>query len=252
MRDGLGVPLSIGDTSKWNLPDVSGSGRLRAGWVVAVAWRVRVRIDETAGSPCGAGSRSAPSTAPSTNARRRPADIVWQFDFVGNVDVMWETPVFGPLLRGIASFARLILHDPRGTGLSSRNVPPPNLETRAADLRAILDAVGSERPVLAGLIESGAANAPFAATSPIASNPSCGGVPRREASGVRTTRGAGGPEYVAVNERELEHWGTLEGARIWAEGESIYGHVFTEEEIRAQAKLSRHTASFEEYPPLGA
>ena len=44
-----------------------------------------------------------------------------------------------------------------------------------------------------------------------------------------------------MNERELEHWGTLEGARIWAEGESIYGHVFTEEEIRAQAKLSRHT-----------
>ena len=49
------------------------------------------------------------------------------------------------------------------------NVPPPNLETRAADLRVVLDAVGSERPVLAGLIEGGAANALFAATSPIAS-----------------------------------------------------------------------------------
>jgi class 3 adenylate cyclase len=48
---------------------------------------------------------------------------------------------------------------------------------------------------------------------------------------------------VEVNERELQHWGTLQGARIWAEGESIYGHVFTKEEIRAQAKLSRHTGT---------
>ena len=79
---------------------------------------------------------------------------------------MWDSPVFGPLFRGIASFARLILHDRRGTGLSSRNVPPPNLETRVADLRAVLDAVGSERPVLAGLIEGGASAALFAASNP--------------------------------------------------------------------------------------
>jgi hypothetical protein len=52
-----------------------------------------------------------------------------------------------------------------------------------------------------------------------------------------------GPEYVEANERELQHWGTLVGARIWAEAESMYGHVITEEEIRAYAKLSRHTAT---------
>jgi class 3 adenylate cyclase len=51
------------------------------------------------------------------------------------------------------------------------------------------------------------------------------------------------PEYVEVNERELQHWGTLEGARIWAEGESIYGRVFTEEQIRFNAKLRRHTGT---------
>jgi len=59
-----------------------------------------------------------------------PVDVAWQFDFVGNVDVIWESTIFGPLFREIASFARLILHDRRGTGLSSRNVPPPDLETR--------------------------------------------------------------------------------------------------------------------------
>jgi class 3 adenylate cyclase len=48
---------------------------------------------------------------------------------------------------------------------------------------------------------------------------------------------------VDANEREMQHWGTLEGARIWAEGESIYGRVITDEEIRDFAKLSRNTAT---------
>jgi class 3 adenylate cyclase len=170
-------------------------------------------------------------------------DVAWENDFVGNVDVMWETPVFGPLFGGIASFARLILHDRRGTGLSSRNVSPPNLETRVADLRVVLDAVGSERPVLAGVIEGGASNALFAATSPDRVQSIVWWGPSARSVWSPDYPWGAGPEYVAVNERELQHWGTLEGARIWAEGESIYGHVFTEDEIRAYAKLSRHTGT---------
>ena len=46
-----------------------------------------------------------------------------------------------------------------------------------------------------------------------------------------------------ANERELQHWGTLEGARLWAEGESMYGRIISEEEIRNLTKLSRHTAT---------
>ena len=45
------------------------------------------------------------------------------------------------------------------------------------------------------------------------------------------------------NERELQHWGTLEGARFFAEGKPDEGHVMTEEELHAYAKLSRHTAT---------
>ena len=86
-----------------------------------------------------------------------PIDVVWQYDPIfGNVEDMWET-VIGDDLRQLSSFARLILHDRRGTGLSSRNVPPSNLETRAADLGVILDTVGSERPVLGGLWRWGSA-----------------------------------------------------------------------------------------------
>ena len=95
-----------------------------------------------------------------------PIDIVWQFDWLGNVDTIWEYRPYAEWFHGLASFSRLILHDRRGTGASSRNVDPPNLETRVADLSAVLDAVGSERAVLGGQFESGAPNVLFAATFP--------------------------------------------------------------------------------------
>ena len=95
-----------------------------------------------------------------------PIDIVWQFDWLGNVDTIWEYRPYAEWFHGLASFSRLILHDRRGTGASSRNVDPPNLETRVADLSAVLDAVGSERPVLGGQFEVGAPNVLFAATFP--------------------------------------------------------------------------------------
>ena len=95
-----------------------------------------------------------------------PIDIVWQFDWLGNVDTIWEYRPSAEWFRGLASFSRLILHDRRGTGASSRNVDPPNLETRVADLTVVLDAVGSERPVLGGALEGGAPNILFAATFP--------------------------------------------------------------------------------------
>jgi class 3 adenylate cyclase/pimeloyl-ACP methyl ester carboxylesterase len=172
-----------------------------------------------------------------------PIDVAWQFDFIGTVDLMWETPVFGPLFRGIASFARLILHDRRGTGLSSRNVSPPNLETRVADLRVVLDAVGSERPVLGGVFEGGASNMLLAASSPERVQSVVWRGPSARSLWSPDYPWGAGPEYMESNEREMQHWGTLEGARIWAEGEAIYGRTFSEEEIRAYAKLSRHTAT---------
>ena len=95
-----------------------------------------------------------------------PIDLVWQFEWLGNVDAIWEYRPFAEWFRGLASFSRLILHDRRGTGASSRNVDPPNLETRVADLKAVLDAVGSERPVLGGALEGGAPNVLLAASTP--------------------------------------------------------------------------------------
>jgi class 3 adenylate cyclase/pimeloyl-ACP methyl ester carboxylesterase len=172
-----------------------------------------------------------------------PVDVAWQFDFFGNVDVMWESDVFGPLFRGIASFARLILHDRRATGLSSRDVSPPNLETRVAELLVVLDAVGSERPVLAGLSEGGSPNVLLAASIPERVQSIVWWEPSPRSVWSPDYPWGVGPEYVAANEREMQHWGTLEGARSWAEGESLYGLVLSEETIRHHAKRSRHTAT---------
>ena len=95
-----------------------------------------------------------------------PIDIAWQPDIYSNIDAIWHVPKFAAWFRGLTSFSRLILHDRRGTGASSRNVEPPNLETRVADCLAVLDAAGSDRPVLGGQLEGGAASVLFASTFP--------------------------------------------------------------------------------------
>ena len=94
-----------------------------------------------------------------------PVDFAADFHaFAGNVDLIWDEPDWGPLLLGFTEFVRLILHDRRGSGASTRNVPPPNLETRAADLLTVLDEIGSEAPVLGAAASTGAMHALFAAT----------------------------------------------------------------------------------------
>ena len=70
--------------------------------------------------------------------------------------------------RRVASFCRLITFDKRGTGLSDRvsNADLPTLEDRMDDVRAVLDAVGSEKTSLIGFWEGGPMATLFAATYP--------------------------------------------------------------------------------------
>src|ERR1044071_5474255 len=77
-----------------------------------------------------------------------PIDIVVQPEWPGNVDMFWGSPVFGSMLQGLTSFARVITHDHRGVGVSSRKVEIPTLETRVSDLLSVLKATGTRRPVL--------------------------------------------------------------------------------------------------------
>jgi len=97
-----------------------------------------------------------------------PIDLVFVPGFISNLDIHWEDPGYAHLLRRLGAFSRLILFDKRGTGLSDRvdTHHLPNLETRMDDVRAVMDAVGSQRAVLLGASEGGPMSILFAATYP--------------------------------------------------------------------------------------
>ena len=95
-----------------------------------------------------------------------PLDLVLVPGWISNIDVFWEEPAFNRFLTRLASFSRLILFDKRGTGLSDRVADMPSLEVRMDDVRAVMDAVGSERAALFGYSEGGTKCALFAATYP--------------------------------------------------------------------------------------
>lgn len=95
-----------------------------------------------------------------------PFDLVLSPGFVSNLEVGWEEPSLARYNRRLASFCRLITYDKRGTGLSDRVTDLPPLEERIDDVRAVMDAAGSERAVLMGVSEGGPMNILFAATYP--------------------------------------------------------------------------------------
>jgi pimeloyl-ACP methyl ester carboxylesterase/class 3 adenylate cyclase len=95
-----------------------------------------------------------------------PCDLVLVPGWVSNIDVFWEEPGLARFLNRLASFTRLILFDKRGTGLSDRVTLTPMLEERMEDVRAVLDAVGSQRAALFGYSEGGPMCALFAVTYP--------------------------------------------------------------------------------------
>ena len=97
-----------------------------------------------------------------------PLDLVFVMGWVSHLEYFWREPTFARFLMRLASFSRLILFDKRGTGLSDR-VPInklPTLEQRMDDVRAVMDAVGSERAALCGVSEGGPMCSLFAATYP--------------------------------------------------------------------------------------
>jgi pimeloyl-ACP methyl ester carboxylesterase len=97
-----------------------------------------------------------------------PRDLVFVPPFVSHVELYWEEPALVRFLSRLASFSRLIVFDKRGTGLSDRvsHTALPDLEQRMDDVRAVLDAVGSQRAALFGPSEGGPMSALFAATYP--------------------------------------------------------------------------------------
>ena len=95
-----------------------------------------------------------------------PFDLVYAPAFVSHVELAWDVPSLAAYFRRLASFSRLIRFDKRGTGMSDRVGSLPSLETRMDDLRAVMDAAGSERAAIIGVSEGGPMAILFAATYP--------------------------------------------------------------------------------------
>ena len=170
-----------------------------------------------------------------------PFDVVYVPGAISNVELLAQDEMRRPFFEQIASYCRLILFDKRGTGASDRVAGIANLETRMDDVRAVMDAVGSERAAVVGVSEGGAMSILFAATYP-------------ERTAALVVYGAM-PRYVWAPDfpwgqpldefmREAEEW-----AREWGDYDRVAAFVregkpdATEEEIRWRVSFQRLSAS---------
>ena len=95
-----------------------------------------------------------------------PIDIIMVPGLVSHVEFMHEIAGYTAFLRRLATFARVVTFDKRGQGLSDRISGAPSLEQRMDDVRAVMDAIGSQRAVIVGFSEGSAMSILFAATYP--------------------------------------------------------------------------------------
>ncbi len=95
-----------------------------------------------------------------------PIDIVVVPGFVSHLDVGWENPGYRKFAEGLGRFSRVIAFDKRGTGMSDPVEGVPTLEQRMDDVRAVMDAAGSKKAVLAGFSEGAPMCVLFGATYP--------------------------------------------------------------------------------------
>ncbi|MHB8470164.1 MAG: adenylate/guanylate cyclase domain-containing protein [Gaiellaceae bacterium] len=95
-----------------------------------------------------------------------PIDLVYTAGIWSNLDVLWEEPRWAHYADRLAAFSRLIVFDMRGVGLSDRGPEPPYLELQMDDVRAVMDAAGSETAAIYGGARGGAMTMLFAATYP--------------------------------------------------------------------------------------
>jgi len=163
-----------------------------------------------------------------------PIDLVFVSPSVSHLECTWEHPLPATWLERLASFTRLILFDKRGVGMSDRVADHelPTLEERMDDLRAVMDAVGSERAAVFGASEGAAMSVLFAATYPDRTSSlllwgACAHVPRRHR------------EAMQAQEDEME--------RTWGDADALARErpdlAFDRTYLEWFAKLSRMAAT---------
>src|SRR5688572_1971973 len=95
-----------------------------------------------------------------------PRDLVYVPQSFTAIEVLWEHPTVAGYFERLSALGRLILFDRRGSGMSDRCGGPATLEEQVDDVRAVMDAAGSETAVLFAIMESGPMAMLFAASMP--------------------------------------------------------------------------------------
>lgn len=93
-------------------------------------------------------------------------DLILVPGFVSHIDNYWDEPRFARWLERLGGYARVVMFDKRGTGLSSRVPNLPTMDERMDDLRAVMDAEGIDRAAIFGISEGGSLASLFAAHHP--------------------------------------------------------------------------------------
>jgi pimeloyl-ACP methyl ester carboxylesterase len=93
-------------------------------------------------------------------------DLVMVPGFISHIENYWDEPNLARWLRKVGSFARVILFDKQGTGLSDRSSEAPGMDERMDDVSAVMDAEGIEQAAIFGISEGGSLATLFAASHP--------------------------------------------------------------------------------------
>jgi pimeloyl-ACP methyl ester carboxylesterase len=166
-----------------------------------------------------------------------PIDVVFVSGFISHQELEWEFEVANPMHRLIPN-ARLITFDKRGTGLSERTLGYGGAEDRMDDIRAVMDAAGSERAAVVGRSEGGPLSILFAATYP----------ERVSALVLWNTyaRGVRGPDYPeGLDPVQTKGFIELIGDK-WGTGlgvEAFVGAADDDEQRRQLARFERNAAT---------
>jgi pimeloyl-ACP methyl ester carboxylesterase len=173
-----------------------------------------------------------------------PFDLLYAPGWFSNLECAWEVPELGEFLAELASLSRLILFDRRGFGLSDSPTTTGSwsLELGMDDIRAVMDAAGSERAVLFGMDDGGALCTLFAASDP-------GRVSALVLFAV-WAKYFRSPDYPwgwtkqqdEIWMRRVEsHWGT---EQFWADSAYVSPHISSDPgRVRAWARYSRLSGS---------
>jgi pimeloyl-ACP methyl ester carboxylesterase/class 3 adenylate cyclase len=141
-----------------------------------------------------------------------PIDVLLVPGMMSHLDMQWCDPLFSNFLNRLASVSRLIVMDQRGVGLSDRCEAVATIDERVADVKAVIDAVGSDRLYIVGHCHGGPPAIVYAATYP----------ERIEGLVLMSTFAKGTPDAnhaCAIGADVYEYW--MEAVERWGEGHSM-------------------------------